>query len=117
MLMIPIARSPSTIGRWRKPLSSMIFAASSAVTSGRAVIGSGVIHARTRSSEECVRAATERITSRSVRIPISRPKSDTAAAPRPASTIFWAASPIVSSGATVTKVSCIRSPSVLMRRE
>ena len=84
--------------------------------SGLAVIGSGVIHARARSSEECVRAATERRTSRSVRIPISRPKSETAAAPRSASTIFCAASPIVSSGATATKVSCISSPSVLIGR-
>ena len=94
----------------------MISAACSAVTSGPTVIGSGVIHERTRSSEECVRAATERRTSRSVRIPTSRPKSETAAAPRPASIIFWAASPIVSSGATLTKVSCINSPSVLIGR-
>ena len=115
MLMIPIARSPSTIGRWRKPLSSMIFAASSAVTSGRAVIGSGVIHARTRSSE--VRPRRDRAHHVAVGEDPDQPAEvghrcgPTACVP-----IFWAASPTVSSGATVTKVSCIRSPRVLMRR-
>src|SRR5215208_6106950 len=49
---------PSTAGRWRKPWSAIVFAASSIDVSAVAVIGSAVIHSRTRASLECVRAAT-----------------------------------------------------------
>ena len=70
---IPTARPSSTIGTCRKPLSSMIFAASSALASGPSVIGSEVIHSRTRASLVCTRPATARVRSRSVTIPISVP--------------------------------------------
>ena len=44
------AGRPSTTGRWRKLRSNMIFAASSIEVSGSIVIGSAVIHWRTRAS-------------------------------------------------------------------
>ena len=40
--------------------------------SALATRGSGVIHVRARASEECVRSATARSTSREVKIPTSR---------------------------------------------
>ena len=49
--------------------------------SGVAVIGSSVIHWRTRASLVCTRAAIAFSMSRSVRMPISRPKSLTTTAP------------------------------------
>ena len=67
-LTTPRIVSPSTTGRCRKPLSSMTCAASSSVMSGGAVIGSAVIHWRTRASLVCTRAAIARSMSRSVRI-------------------------------------------------
>ena len=82
----------------------MIFAASSAVISGEAVIGSGVIHSRTRASLVCTRPAIAFRRSRSVTIPISRPKSFTTAEPVFTLTICSATSPSVSSGATVMKL-------------
>ena len=74
-LTIPSTSDPSTTGRWRKPLSSITRAASSSDMSGGAVIGSGVIHCRTRASLVCTRAAIARSMSRSLRIPMRRPKS------------------------------------------
>ena len=59
----------------------MICAASSSGTSGVIVIGSGVIHWRTRASLVWTRAAIALSRSRSVRIPIRRPKSFTITAP------------------------------------
>src|SRR5215204_4704075 len=84
---IPTARSPSTIGRWRKPWSNIVFAASSMDVSAAAVTGSAVIHSRTRASLEWVRAATACMMSRSVRTPISRPKSKTTTEPTLRSTM------------------------------
>ena len=51
----PDDRSPSHTGRWRKLFSIMICAASSTCMSGVAVIGSTVIHSRTRASLVCTR--------------------------------------------------------------
>src|SRR5205814_2328117 len=75
--------------------------ASSTEASSVMVTGSGVIHSRTRASLECTRPATARIRSRSVKMPIIRPKSETTTAPTPRLVIFSAASPIVSEGSTV----------------
>ena len=81
-----------------------------------AVIGSAVIHWRTRASLVCTRAAMARSMSRSVRMPIIRPKSLTTTAP-----VFWlvmrsATSPSVSSGATVMKFGETMSASVPIDR-
>jgi hypothetical protein len=73
MLTIPIVWSSSTIGTWRNPCSSMIFAASAGVESLDSVSGSAVIHSLTRASLVCTRPATARVRSRSVTIPIKRP--------------------------------------------
>ena len=64
------------------------------------VIGSSVIHCRTRASLVWTRAAIAFSMSRSVRMPISRPKSLTITAPTFAPLIRSATSPSVSSGAT-----------------
>ena len=76
------------------------------------VTGSGVIHSRTRASLECTLPATARMRSRSVKIPIIRPKSETTTAPTPSFVIFSAASPIVSEGSTVRTSFVMTSPSV-----
>ena len=71
--------------------------------SAAAVTGSAVIHWRTRASLECTRAAIALSRSRSVRIPISLPKSLTTTAPTFLAVIRSATSPRVSSGATSMK--------------
>ena len=95
--------SSSSTGRWRKPRSSITRAASSTSVSAAAVIGSAVIHWRTRASLQCIRAAIALSRSRSVRIPIRVPKSLTTTAPTFMATIRSATSPRVSSGATSMK--------------
>ena len=47
---IPIGRSPSTTGRWWMPCSVIRIAAASSVVVGETVMGSAVIHWRTRAS-------------------------------------------------------------------
>ena len=92
----------------------MIFDASSNVVSELAVIGSSVIHCRTRASLVCTRAAMARSMSRSVRMPISRPKSLTTTEPTFCALMRSATSPSVSSGATVMNVGLTISPRVPM---
>src|SRR4051794_39767935 len=77
-------------------------------------MGSAVIHSRTRASLVCTRPATAFRRSRSVRIPIKRPPSSTTEDPTPCSAIRSAASPSVSSGATVTISPVITSPILAM---
>src|SRR5438093_2359748 len=77
------------------------------------VIGSTVIHWRTRASAARARAATARMRSRSVTMPTIRTKSSTTTtAPTFAAFIFSAASPIVSDGSTVRTSLTIRSATV-----
>ena len=71
-----------------------------------AVMGSVVIHSRTRASLECTRPATARSRSRSVRIPINRPKSLTTAEPTPRSTIASAALPSGVLGRDLEQIPC-----------
>src|SRR5207253_2564509 len=86
--------------------------ASAAGIEGGTVITSGVIHCRTRVSAELVRCAAARRMSRSVRMPMMFPKSETTSAPTPRSIIFSAASPSESAGSMVRTSRVIRSPTV-----
>src|SRR5918995_5179981 len=65
-LTIPTSAFPSTTGRWRNPLPSMISAARSESTLGSAVSGSGVIHWDTGERAKSPPDAADRNTSRSV---------------------------------------------------
>jgi hypothetical protein len=71
MLTTPLSSRLSTTGRWRNPLASIILAASPAVVSGVAVIGSPVIHSETGDLVRSEPEAAARSTSRSVRMPTS----------------------------------------------
>src|SRR5918996_4736122 len=102
MEMIPAISPPSRTGRCRKPPWIMSAAAWSVPSAASIVSGWRVIQSRT-SASSLYPAATERRTSRSVRMPASRPPSRTSTAPTPRSAICFAASPRRSSGATVSR--------------
>ena len=91
-LTTPQTVRPSTTGRWRNPLSSIIWAASSTAVSGLADCGSGVIQADTADADRSSPDAAARSTSRSVRMPARKGPCMTTAEPTFAATMPAAAS-------------------------
>ncbi len=100
METIPTTSPFSTTGRWRNPLSSIVFIASSTSTSGLTVFGSRVIHDEISWVGASYAWEMARTVSRSVKMPMSRPASMISADPILFRAINEIASPTVVEGST-----------------
>src|SRR6266404_258956 len=109
---MPHGVPPSSTGRWRNPPWIITTPACCVLSSASTVSGPRVIQSAT-----CPPTSPEahaRITSRSVRIPISRPPETTRAAPTRRAVIAAAASTSVASCSIVKRFRDITSPTVVM---